>query len=251
MATDYEELWAPLLRPYGLMLIDRVPLEGARRVLDLGCGLGGLLPELERRTRGGVVVGADLTEGMLRRAPARFARVAMDCTQPALAAGSFDAIVSAFMLFHVPDPPVAFHAIRELLAPGGGFAAAVWGTGEVFPAADAWDAELDRLDVPPDPTPARADGRERMDAPNKLSELMEGAGLADIRAESVAWSRRWDLDHFVEWRRRMGPSGRRMALLDPGERDRVAELARARVVELGQEALEHRDEVVLGSARAA
>ena len=90
VAPDYEELWEPVLHPFSLQLLDLVPLDGATRVLDLGCGVGRLLPEIESRASGALVVGADLTEGMVRRAPARFPRLVMDCIRPGLAPGSFD-----------------------------------------------------------------------------------------------------------------------------------------------------------------
>jgi SAM-dependent methyltransferase len=252
VAPDYDEIWAPLLRPFGLRLLDRVPLAGARRVLDLGCGVGRLLPDIEERAPGATVMGADLTEGMLRQAPRRFARVAMDCTRPAFPAASFDAVISAFMLFHVPQPLVALRCAREVVRPGGAVAIAVWGTGEVFPAMDAWDEELDRLDVPLDPSAAGGpDGRVQTDSPQKMAALLADAGFEDVVAESAEWLLQWELGNFLEWRRRMGPSSRRLAQLDPNERETAFARARERVEAMGHAALFHRDEVVLASARSS
>lgn len=251
VAPDYEEIWAPLLRPFGLRLLDSVPLAGASRVLDLGCGVGRLLSDIEERAPGATVMGADLTEGMLRQAPSRFARVAMDCTRPAFATASFDAVISAFMLFHVPQPLVALRFAREVLRPGRAVAIAVWGTGEVFPAMDAWDEELDRLGVPFDPSAAGGpDGRAQTDSPQKMEVLLEDAGFEDVRAESVEWLVQWKLEDFLDWRRRLGPSGRRLAQLDPDAREIAFARARERVEAMGEVALFHRDEVVLSSARS-
>jgi SAM-dependent methyltransferase len=251
VAPAYEEIWAPLLRPFGLRLLDSVPLTSASRVLDLGCGVGRLLSDIEKRAPGATVMGADLTEGMLRQAPSRFARVAMDCTRSAFATASFDAVISAFMLFHVPQPLVALRFVREVLRPGGAVAIAVWGIGEVFPAMDAWDEELDRLEVPIDPLAAGGpDGRAHTDSPQKMSVLLEDAGFEDVRAESVKWSLKWKLEDFLEWRRRMGPSGRRLAQLEPDPREIALASARERVEGMGDEALLHRDEVVLSCARS-
>jgi SAM-dependent methyltransferase len=250
VAAAYEEIWAPLLRPFGLRLLDRVPLAGASRVLDLGCGVGKLLADIEQRAPGATVVGADLTEDMLRQGLPRFPRVAMDCTRPAFATGAFDAVVSAFMLFHVPQPLVALRCAREMLRPGGAIAIAVWGTGEVFPAMEAWDDELDRLGVPRDPSAGGPDGREQTDSPRKMTVLLADAGFEDVKAETAEWILPWSLADFLEWSRRMGPSGRRLAQLDPDARETVFARARERVEAMGEVALLHRDEVVLSSGRA-
>ena len=210
-----------------------------------------LLPEIEQRAPGATVIGADLTEGMLRQASSRFARVAMDCTRPAFATASFDAVISAFMLFHVPQPLVALRLVHEVLRPGRAVAIAVWGTGEVFPAMDTWDEELDRLGVPSDPSAAEGpDGRSQTDSPQKMAMLLEDAGFEGVRAESAEWLVQWKLEDFLGWRRRLGPSGRRLAQLDLGAREIAFGRARDRVEAMGDAALFHRDEVVLASARS-
>lgn len=83
---------------------------GARRVLDLGCGPGGLaeaLPHLE-------VVGADLRPGGARTHVLDLERD--EVPEPD---GSFDALVYADVLEHLRDPWGALARHRRLLAPGG------------------------------------------------------------------------------------------------------------------------------------
>ena len=251
IASDYEEIWAPRLRPFALQLLDRLSLEDARRVLDLGCGVGKLLPDIEERAPSAFVVGSDLTHEMVRRADPRFGRVAMDGMRLAYADGSFDAVVSSFALFHFPDPPGALVGVRSAMRPGGRIGIAVWGTGEVFPAMTAWDEESDRIGVPPDPAAAGpGDGREQVDSPEKLRGVLERAGFSEASAESAEWHVEWDTGDFLEWRLRMGPSRRRLGQLDRDERERAVTALRDHVAALGPDALVHHDEVVLGTATA-
>jgi SAM-dependent methyltransferase len=90
------------------------------RVLDLGCGRGGVLEELAPRA--GLAVGADPDPVSLRqhRLP----------TLPRVCAGaealpypdcSFDLICCSWVLEHLPDPQSALRQVARLLAPGGRF----------------------------------------------------------------------------------------------------------------------------------
>jgi SAM-dependent methyltransferase len=251
ITSTYDEVWAPLLRAFGLRLLDGIDLRDVRRVLDLGCGVGKLLPDLAQRAPGGVVVGSDLVEAMIRTAPARFPRLVMDCTRSAFDDAAFDVIVSTFMLFHVPRPDAALAAARAALQPGGQIAIAVWGTGEDFPAMTAWDGAFDELGVPPDPAAeAPPDGRDLTDSPEKMAGLLEAAGFVQVRSEGAEWNLRWDLHRFLRWRRGMGPSRRRLALLDPDRRDEVFGAAADRIATLDADALVHRDQVVLAWGEA-
>jgi SAM-dependent methyltransferase len=247
----YEAMWAPLLRVHGLHLLDGIDLTGALRVLDLGCGVGRLLPDISERAPRAAVTGTDLTEAMLRAAPSRFGRVVADATRSPFAAGVFDAVVSTFMLFHVPEPVVALDAARGALRPGGAIGVTVWGDRDVFPARDVWDESLDRLGVPEDPAAAGPpDGEALVNEEGKLRAVLGDAGFGEVRVGTGPWLAAWDLDGFLAWRRGMGTSRRRLASLEPPAAEAAFAEATQAVAELPASAFEHRDEIVFGWATA-
>jgi len=106
-------------------LRERLPADGA--VLDLGCGSG--IPVARDLTAAGFhVTGVDISEVQIHRArelvpQAEFVRA--DVTAIDFGPASFDAIVSLYMLIHLPlehQPPL-LHRIASWLKPGGLFVA--------------------------------------------------------------------------------------------------------------------------------
>jgi len=115
-------------------------LQGDESILEIGCGNGMYLGALRGRGHGGLVCGADLSEGMLRTARPQHGDgplLVSDAQYLPFADRSFDVALAMHMLYHVPDRALAIAELRRVLRPGG-VALAVTNS-------DAHLAELDDL----------------------------------------------------------------------------------------------------------
>jgi len=116
--------WFVGMRQITQVLLDRIiPAGGAGRVLDAGCGTGGMMSRLTRYAANRGVVGIDFSETALRfcvrRQQELLARASI--SELPFADASFDLITSFDVLQHVPDEKDA-QAIAEfyrVLRPGG------------------------------------------------------------------------------------------------------------------------------------
>ena len=118
---------------YHPLILEAIP-EGAKRVLDVGCGDGILSAQVAQAGIAGVV-GLDLDAGVLERARARHFDASVkwihgDVFSVPFDRGSFDAVVSVATLHHM-DARAALTRFAELVAPRGvvavvGLAACDW-----------------------------------------------------------------------------------------------------------------------------
>lgn len=108
-----------------------------RRLLEVGCGRGAFARRCAD-TLGCEVIATDLSEAMVASARALDldARVASVEALP-FSAGAFDAVVAAWMLYHVGDLPKAMAEIARVLRPGGRLVAITNGEGHL---AELWSA---------------------------------------------------------------------------------------------------------------
>ncbi len=94
-----------------------------RVVLDAGCGGGRFMAAAALGASN--VVGLDLSEGGLLHAQALVGKrdhvhlVQGDISHPPFRSGAFDVIYSIGVLHHLANPAEGFHALKQLLAPGG------------------------------------------------------------------------------------------------------------------------------------
>jgi ubiquinone/menaquinone biosynthesis C-methylase UbiE len=122
------------------------PLRTGERILDAGCGTGWLAAGLRRARPDVVVIGADLSAGMLGRAvdAGAWPLIQADGTRLPMPDQSIDVVVGRGVLHHLPDVGAALAEWRRVVRPGG----AVVLSSEPTPAVDRHGARLVRVLLP-------------------------------------------------------------------------------------------------------
>ena len=247
-AHVYERLLAPELRRAARPLLERLALSSARRVLDVGCGVGALLPDLRAGSPSAVVVGVDRTEAMLRRAPRGFPLSVMDGGRLAVRDAALDVVVMAFMLFHLLDPAAALEEARRVLRPGGRVGVVTWGGDADYPAQSVLAEELDAHGAPP--VESDLAKHELVDTPAKVAALLDGAGYDAVESWSERLDARYDRERFVESSIHLGGSSRRLEALAPQARDACLRRVEERLASLGAEDFVDPSPIVYAAATA-
>ena len=114
-------------RRWHRLLLSRLQLSPAARVLDMATGTGAVALQLAQR-RGIEVVACDITRPMLLQAKARASRDGprrtidlIECTAEAVPFPdiTFDAVIFTYLLRYVSDVPATLHGLASVLRPGG------------------------------------------------------------------------------------------------------------------------------------
>jgi SAM-dependent methyltransferase len=248
-ARAYKELWAPVLRPLGTRLVGELRGSTAKRILDIGAGTGSLLSALREAFPEASVVGVDRSPGMLALAPRDTPLAVMDAARLAFAPDSFDLLILAFMLFHLPDPGEGLTEARRVLRPGGRVGTVTWGSDFESEASRAWNAELDAHGA--DPLDADVDlaHHELVDTPEKMKALLGSSGFTDAHAWLEDYEHRMDPNYLVRLRTGVGRNKRRFDSLEPSVQAACLDSARRRLAALGPEDFVARGKIVYAVAR--
>jgi 2-polyprenyl-3-methyl-5-hydroxy-6-metoxy-1,4-benzoquinol methylase len=181
--TKQAEAYAALVRanPSGTLaaLLDAARPRPDERVLDVGCGAGGLALALASICR--EVVGVDLTPAMLDQARAAQAARGVtnvawetaDVTALPFPDASFSLVTSTAMLHHTADPAAVVAEMRRVCAPGGRIAVA-----DLTPAPEK-GAAFDAIEILRDPSHTHAM------PPAELRGLGERLGLVERSVRAV------------------------------------------------------------------
>lgn len=131
----------------GKRTVTNLRLPAGAKVLDVGCGTGAsALPAAHAVGKSGFVVGIDLSSRLLEqaRAKARADELAnvefriADMTALEYPDASFDAVVSVFSIFFVPDMEGLVRELWRMVRPGGMLAVTTWGPRIFEPAYSRW-----------------------------------------------------------------------------------------------------------------
>ncbi|MHB8624871.1 MAG: class I SAM-dependent methyltransferase [Aggregatilineales bacterium] len=110
--------WSPATEVYEQLIRER--LRPGMRILDLGCGRGGILEQLGAAVDHPFGIDPDARSLVEHRLPELPRAAALADALP-LPNESFDGVVCSWVLEHVTDPPRVFAEIARVLRPGGFF----------------------------------------------------------------------------------------------------------------------------------
>ena len=218
-----------MFHPFEPILVDAVRDDGARSVLDIGCGTGSTtLSIAEALGSAGSVLGLDISEPMVAVAetraaeagsPARF--LAADAAAHGFAPGGFDIIVSRFGVMFFADPVAAFANLRRAARPGSGTFLVTWRSPEDNPFMTT--AERAAAPLMPDFPRRRSGGPGQFGLadPDHARGLLAAAGWRDVELAPLDVPCTFpaaDLDRYVT---RLGPLGLALRDADAALRARV------------------------------
>jgi len=212
------------------LLAEAAGVEGAMRVLDVGCGPGGLTTELARRVGRERVAAIDPAAQFVaecrNRNPGADVRVG-DAEQLPWADDEFDAALSCLVIAHVEDAQAMVAEMVRVTRPGGTVASCMWDfdEGGMRMLQIFWSA-IGEVDPGCERREHRA-GTGR----GEIAALFERAGLAELVDDSLTVSADYTgFDEFwAPFTLGVGPSGNALAALSEGDRAVVREACRAAV----------------------
>jgi len=197
---------------------DWLEIHPASRVLDAGCGVGGMTAVFAERAR--EVVAIDLDEENVRHTVERLGSQASvaaldvhvgDLTALDDADGSYDMVWCSRVVHHIPDMLAGVRELVRVTKPGGTVAIREGGFGfRVLPDDIGYGERWfeDRLAAVGVGRFGRASEADNVPYPFGWSKLLSDAGLEDIRAKTFGFDalsplsedeRRWVEHHWRRW----------------------------------------------------
>ncbi|MDQ6875723.1 MAG: methyltransferase domain-containing protein [Actinomycetota bacterium] len=222
-AEGYDRLMGRFLPSLGPAFADAAGITAGQRVLDVGCGPGGLTGELVRRVGAGAVAAIDPSPPFVEACRARHAGVDVRigvAERPPFADAEFDAALACLVVGFMSDAHAGALEMARVTRPGGTVAACFWDAAHMPAIQLFWKAaaEVD---------PSRVGEVARLGSKEgDLAALLANSGLRDVY-ETVLLARA-EYQDFADWwspiAQGIGPAGAHYRSLD-GERRRAVRAA--------------------------
>jgi SAM-dependent methyltransferase len=250
--AEHYDRWMGRYTPsLAVALADAASITNGMRVVDVGCGPGGLAIELSARVGSENVAAIDpaaqFAEACRERNPGADVRVGVAEELP-WENDTFDAALSSLVIGFMRDADQGVREMSRVTRPGGTVAACMWdiATGGMTMLRIYWEAARE---VQP-----AVEGERRMVGTEEgdIARRFVAAGLADVvGGELTARADYADFEDF--WQPvtlGIGPAGQHLQSLSDRERGRVREACRARLPE-GSFSLDARAWYARGTVPAA
>jgi len=196
--TRQHEAMREFAAPVSHWMIDATAPQPGERVLELAAGLGetGMLVAELVAPVGGVIV-SDQAEAMLSSARERAIALGLSNVEFQvlnaewidLSVASIDVVLCRWGYMLMADPAAALRDTRRVLRPGGRIALAVWDALDRNPWMMLPARELRERGLSAAPSPGTP-GPFALGSPERLRELLEQAGFAEVRVEALELHRR-------------------------------------------------------------
>jgi SAM-dependent methyltransferase len=219
-ADGYDRLMGRYLPTLGPTFADAAGITAGQRVMDVGCGPGGLTGELVRRCGADAVAAIDpsppFVEACRTRHPGVDVRIGV-AEQLPFADADFDVTLACLVVGFMSDAHAGVLEMTRVTKPGGTVAACFWDAAQM-PAIQLFWRAATQVDSSRSGEVARLGSRE-----GDLSALLTNSGLREVQETALA--ARAEYQDFADWWspivQGVGPAGAYYLSLDDEGRSAV------------------------------
>ncbi len=183
-ADGYDRLTGRITGRMTGVLLDAAATPAGGSVRDVGCGPGHLCAAAAER--GLLATGVDLAAGMVERAARSHPGIDFhraDAEDLPFADASFDAVVGAFVINHLPRPERGAAELRRVLRPGGRLVRAMWDAPERVALFGLLEEAMRRARVEAAAALPAGPAAHRFADPGELRALLEDVGLDAVELQ--------------------------------------------------------------------